>query len=84
MSNLLLIKFCHFHTALSHDITVTHTYVLKKSNSGHIDVPFGNLVGVELFSQVNGLHERVGISPLEVYKRVGKSVIWVCKRAQKG
>ena len=84
MSNLLSIKFCHFHRASSHDITATHTYVLKKLNSGHVDVPFGNLVGVELFSQVNGLHERVGIPLLEVYKRVGKSVIWVCKRAQKG
>ena len=28
--------------------------------------------------------ERVGISLVEVYKREGKSVIWVCKRAQKG
>ena len=30
------------------------------------------------------VYERVGISLVEVYKRVGKSVIWVCKRAQKG
>ena len=30
------------------------------------------------------LYEGVGISLLEVYKSVGKSVIWVCKRAQKG
>ena len=30
------------------------------------------------------VHERVGISLVEVYKRVVKSVIWVCKRAQKG
>ena len=30
------------------------------------------------------IYERVGISLVEVYKRVGKSVIWVCKRAQKG
>ena len=29
-------------------------------------------------------YERVGISLAEVFKRVGKSVIWVCKRAQKG
>ena len=27
---------------------------------------------------------RVGISLVEVYKRVGKPVIWVFKRAQKG
>ena len=26
-----------------------------------------------------GLYERVGISLVEVYKRVGKSVIWVCQ-----
>ena len=50
MSNLLSVKFCHFHRASSHDITATHTYVLKKLNSGHVDVPFSNLVGVELFS----------------------------------
>ena len=30
------------------------------------------------------VYEMVGISPVEVYKRVGKSVIWVCKRAKKG
>ena len=29
-------------------------------------------------------NERVGTSLVEVYKRVRKSVIWVCKRAQKG
>ena len=30
------------------------------------------------------VYERVGISLVEVYKRVVKSVIWVCERAQKG
>ena len=30
------------------------------------------------------VYERVGISLVEVYKRLGKSVIWVCQRAQKG
>ena len=30
------------------------------------------------------VYERVGISLVEIYKSVGKSVIWVCKRAQKG
>ena len=30
------------------------------------------------------LYERGRDSLLEVYKSVGKSVIWVCKRAQKG
>ena len=29
------------------------------------------------------LYEGVGISLVEVYKRVGKSVTWDCKRAQK-
>ena len=29
------------------------------------------------------VYERVGISLVEVYKRVGKSVIWVCDRAQR-
>ena len=28
------------------------------------------------------VYERVGISLVEVYERVGKSVIWVCDRAQ--
>ena len=36
--------------------------------------------GIFFSHQVN---ERVGILLAEVYKRVGKSVIWVCKRAQK-
>ena len=27
------------------------------------------------------VYERVGILLVEVYKRVGKSVIWVCERA---
>ena len=30
------------------------------------------------------VYERVGISLVKVYKKVGKSVIWVCIRAQKG
>ena len=30
------------------------------------------------------MYERVGISLVEVYKRVGKSVIWACERTQKG
>ena len=30
------------------------------------------------------VYERVGISVFEVYKREGKSVIWVCERTQKG
>ena len=29
-------------------------------------------------------YERVEISPVEVFKRVQKSVIWVCEKAQKG
>ena len=30
------------------------------------------------------VYQRVGISLIEVHKKVGKSVIWVCERAQKG
>ena len=30
------------------------------------------------------VYERVGISLVELCKRGGKSVIWVCERAQKG
>ena len=29
------------------------------------------------------VYERVGISLLEVYKRAGKSIIWVCERAKR-
>ena len=29
------------------------------------------------------VYERVEISLVEVYNKVGKSVIWVCERAQK-
>ena len=29
------------------------------------------------------VYERVGISLLEVYKKIGKSVIWVCERAKR-
>ena len=32
-----------------------------------------------IFSRVSGHDERVAISLVEVYERVGKSVIWVCK-----
>ena len=38
-------------------------------------------LGIFLRLQV---YERIGISLAEVYKRVGKSVIWVRERAQKG
>ena len=30
------------------------------------------------------VYERVGISLVELYKRVDKSTIWVCTRAHKG
>ena len=30
------------------------------------------------------VYERIGILLVEVCKRVGKSVAWVCERAQKG
>ena len=36
---------------------------------------------VEVPLQVNGM---VGILLVEVYRRLRKSVIWVCERAQKG
>ena len=36
-----------------------------------------------IFSRLQ-LYERVWISLVEAYKRVGKSVIWVCERVQKG
>ena len=37
----------------------------------------------DIFSRPQ-VYERVGILLVEVYKRVGKSVAWVCERAQKG
>ena len=36
------------------------------------------------FFMASGQYERVGILLVEVYERVAKSVIWVCKRARKG
>ena len=39
--------------------------------------------GVSSFFRLE-VYERVGIPLVKVYKRVGKSVIWVCERAQKG
>ena len=41
---------------------------------GSKEVPFSG------FRYIKGL----GILLVELYERVGKSVIWVCKRAQKG
>ena len=36
-----------------------------------------------IFSRLQ-VYERLWISLVEAYKRVGKSVIWVCERVQKG
>ena len=52
------------------------------------DTPYDGLIGEAppergtVFSPQ--VYERVGISLVEAYKMVGKSVIWVCQRAQKG
>ena len=52
------------------------------------DTPYNGLYGEA--SERKGIffrlqvYERIGISLAEVSKRVGKSVIWVCERAQKG
>ena len=45
------------------------------------NTPYGGLYGEALPERgIFIRHERVGISLVEVYKRVGKSVIWVCER----
>ena len=57
-----------------------------------VHVPGGVLPIMALYGRLcrNGylfrlqVYERVGISLVEVYKTLGKSVIWVCERAQKG
>ena len=59
---------------------------LPKQSSG--DTPYNGLYreapperGIFFRLQV---YEGVGILLVEVYERVGKSVVWVCKRAEKG
>ena len=39
--------------------------------------------GVPIYFRLQ-VYEKIRISLVEVYKRGGKSVIWVCERAQKG
>ena len=48
------------------------------SNSCHsmLDTPYPSLRRLLVY-------ERAGIILVEVYERVGKSVIWVCERAQR-
>ena len=44
----------------------------------------GGGVGVLPYLQFRlQVYESVGISLVEVYKKIGKSVIWVCETAQK-
>ena len=48
------------------------------------DGPYGEVPPERgIFSRLQ-VYERVWISLVEAYKRVGKSVIWVCERVQKG
>ena len=52
------------------------------------DTPYDSLYGEAppvrgIFFRLQ-LYKRVGILLVEVYERVGKSAIWVCKRAQRG
>ena len=59
-----------------------------KGGGGRLGTPYDGLYGEAspergTFLKASG-YERVGISLVEVYKRVGKSVIWVSHRAQKG
>ena len=45
--------------------------------TGGVGTPYNGLYGLLVY-------ERVGILLVEVYKRVGKSVIRVCEKAPKG
>ena len=52
------------------------------------DTPYNGLYGEAppervIFFRLQ-VYERGGILLVEVYKRVGKSIIWVCERTQKG
>ena len=47
----------------------------KNSLNGEAPHERGIFLSLQVF-------ERAGISPAEVYKRVEKSVIWVCERAK--
>ena len=61
----------------SRNIVLKKQYTLSVSGGGG-GTPY-NVLYEKAFSDF-----RVGILPVEVYKRVGKSVIWVCERDQKG
>ena len=77
------------------DVLVAGFVTVKISENGwkHNDAslggtPYGGLYGEAppergTFFRIQ-IHGMVGISLVEVYKRVGKSVIWPCERAQNG
>ena len=68
--------------------TLSNCYVVPPGGGGgdggtHYDDLYGEALperGTFFKLQV---YERGGISLGDVYKRVGKSVIWICKRVQK-
>ena len=70
---------------MSKPVTIKLTQVNNRNrleNQG--DSPYNGLYGGVFFFMASGQYERVGILLVEVYERVAKSVIWVCKRARKG
>ena len=75
---------------MSKPVTIKLTQVNNRNrleNQG--DSPYNGLYGEAppergIFFMASGQYERVGILLVEVYERVAKSVIWVCKRARKG
>ena len=44
----------------------------------------GAVLSIMTYPRRLRVYEMAGILLVEVYERVGKSVIWVCKRAQNG
>ena len=73
---------------MKHSSSSFSSFASNQRGRGGEGTPYDGLYGEAspkrgTFFRLHG-YEKVGISLVEVYKRVGKSVIWVCKRAQKG
>ena len=67
---------------------LAYTDPMVTLSSGRGGTPYDGLYGEAplekgIFFRLR-VNERVGIPLLDVYGRVGKSIIWVCERAQRG
>ena len=63
--------------------TGAKTHLIANQKRGYIE-KYVNIIYASAWKGLPSLiWKGIRISLVEVYKRVGKSVIWVCKRAQK-